>query len=267
MIKHQEKTPSPRSGHMYSGWEYAGKLWTFGGTGPSPDGYLNEHGHFQDVFDNNNVFNNQLLCFDPSRQEWTDINTSGTMPEPRITHAATITRGKVWLYGGLVKISSDVCNVSDELYQLNMVSLIWTEILTGEVKPGKISFCSFNASTDNKLVLHGGLGSLSHLTWVFDVPSLTWNHKDGDNRYHHKGTEGVNGSVVVIGGLCSGTWEYQQYRTISVKREPKSLQELSTKIIYDHRDTLPWRSLPNRLVTQIMCPGIAVDSDVSTEQA
>ena len=59
----------------------------------SPDGYLNDHGDFERV-------NNQLLCFDPCEQEWTNVKTSGTIPGPRMSHAAANIGDKVWLYGG-----------------------------------------------------------------------------------------------------------------------------------------------------------------------
>ena len=45
MVKNRKKAPSPRKDH--SGWEYAGKVWMFGGSGSSPEGYLNVHGDFQ----------------------------------------------------------------------------------------------------------------------------------------------------------------------------------------------------------------------------
>ena len=139
-----------------------------------------------------------------------------------------------------------------------MVSLVWTKIQTGQIKPGSNCNCSLNAVTDNKLVLHGGLGSGKSLpyTWVYDVLSSTWNQQTdkSHNRLYHKGTEGLKGYVIVTGG-CSKDQEVHHYQ-ICVERQPKSLQELSLKIIFEHRDILSWRSLPKRLVTQIMCPGI-----------
>ena len=98
----QKKTPSPRC--LHSAWEYAGKLWTFGGEGRSPFAYLNEHGNFHGILNFRRIFNsfynNQLLCYDPSRQVWADIKCSGSIPEPRARHATTITGDQVWLYGG-----------------------------------------------------------------------------------------------------------------------------------------------------------------------
>ena len=57
-----------------------------------------------------------------------------------------------------------------------MISLVWTKFQTGQVKPQPNFSCSLNAATENKLVLHGGLGLTSEpFTWVFDVLSSTWN--------------------------------------------------------------------------------------------
>ena len=39
-----KKVPSPRNRH--SGWTYSGKLFVFGGFGPSVDGYLNHNGEY-----------------------------------------------------------------------------------------------------------------------------------------------------------------------------------------------------------------------------
>ena len=86
------KAPSPRCNH--SAWNYCGNLWTFGGYGSSPVGYLNNNGDFVDNS------NNQLLCFNPSFNEWTNPKCSGSVPTPRSNHATAISEHTVWLYGG-----------------------------------------------------------------------------------------------------------------------------------------------------------------------
>ena len=75
--KHSSKEPSPRSSH--SGWEYRDNLYVFGGIGRSIRGYLSEHGNFSGrPFG----YNNQLLCFDPFTETWTNPKCSGSVPEP-----------------------------------------------------------------------------------------------------------------------------------------------------------------------------------------
>ena len=84
--------PSPRNGQ--SGCEYGLKLWIFAGCGPSPNGYLNENGDYSDGF------NNQLLCYNPSNEEWTNPRCHGNVPEPRAWQATTINLDTVWVCGG-----------------------------------------------------------------------------------------------------------------------------------------------------------------------
>ena len=251
IAKSQEKTPSPRC--LHSGWESTGKLWTFGGVGTSLDGYLNEHESFPRG--SLKVCNNQLLCFDVSKQEWKDVKSSGTKPEPRCGHATTMINSNVWLYGGLVTQIGRK-RVRDELYQLNLHSLVWTQIKTAdEMKPQGCFNCSFSGVTDSQIILHGGRGHPDlQSTWIFDVQSLAWKQLiiDGRPRYFHTGTECMNGGVIIIGGERAHT----PYRFIYVQRNAKSLQQLAMKTIYKYKGNLPWRALPKRLITQVMFPGI-----------
>ena len=251
-IKFDDKTKTPSPRYYHSGWEHLGKLWTFGGVGKSPNGYLVEHGQFN----LNRRDNNQLLCFDPSKQDWTDVKSSGTIPDARSVHSTTITGEKVWLYGGYVAFRE-----SDDLYQLNLSSLVWTQIKTcGQLKPQRNFLCSLTVVTDTQLILYGGVVEVQVSTWILDIPSLTWRkHSIQDNKqvYWHTGTEGVNGTVIIIGGrdrLSSG--QLQKYQIIYTKREPKSLQQLAMKTIYYYKDVMPWNSLPKRLAAQILFPGI-----------
>ena len=86
------KAPSPRQCHR--GWEYGGNLWVFGGCGPSPSGYLNDSGEYA------HGWNNQILSFDTSSQEWINPKSSGAIPSPRDKYATTVVSHNVWLYGG-----------------------------------------------------------------------------------------------------------------------------------------------------------------------
>ena len=86
------KTPSPRAGH--NEWEHAEKLWIFGGFGDLPDGYLHDHGDFDEYH------NNQLLCFDPVSWEWANPTCFGYIPPPALDHAATRIGDSLWLFGG-----------------------------------------------------------------------------------------------------------------------------------------------------------------------
>ena len=92
-VEHKHKTPSPRARH--TAWKHSGVLWTFGGFGVLPDGYLSDYGNFLWQNNVNGVINNQLLCFSPSSKEWTNVETSGEKPSPRQSHASTIVGNNV----------------------------------------------------------------------------------------------------------------------------------------------------------------------------
>ena len=98
------KVPTPRERHC--GWEYAGKLWVFGGFSDRTE---DEHGDF------NGYMNNQLLCFNPHSEEWTNPQCFGTVPAPGMDRRCTVVGDIVWLYG-------DFHWCDDEFYQLDMSS-------------------------------------------------------------------------------------------------------------------------------------------------
>ena len=66
------------------------------------------------------------------------------LPGPCSCHASTIIGDKVWTYGVFRTNTVQGC---DEHYQLNMVSLTWTEIQCGQLKPPYRFMCSLTAVT------------------------------------------------------------------------------------------------------------------------
>ena len=92
-----KKSPSPRPGH--TGWDYAGKLWIFAGDGDSPVNYLNDNGDIEGT--PWRAVNNQLLCFDPNIEMWTNPQCFGSIPTPRSHHSSAIINDKVWIFGGI----------------------------------------------------------------------------------------------------------------------------------------------------------------------
>ena len=246
----KKKTPSPRK--LHCGWQYAGQLWTFGGFGPPLSDYLHNHGDFKGPFGSEYGDNNQLLCFDPLSEEWTNPETSGTTPKPRSNHATTIMREKVWMYGG----SFDHFQQHyDDYYQLDMVSLTWTEIKFHTLKPPCRQYASLNVLTEHQLVLHGGVHSYDELseqiyndTWILDLLSMTLKEHTlarDSPRFGHTGSEGLNGCVIILGG---GTFHGSPYNhEISFRVEPKHLKQLAIQKIYQHKHMLHWKLLPTSL--------------------
>ena len=242
LINENHKTPSPRS--AVSGWEYNRKLCIFGGFGHSSDDYLNEYGNFNDWC------NNQLLQFNPDTVEWTNLKSCGTVPEPRHCHATTAIRETVWLYGG-IGYSNSTFRYFEDLYELDMRSLTWTKIHTIGHKPQVLSCCSLNATANYQLVLQS---RDFNKTWIVDLPSRSWKqHSSGtdtDNpRRWHTGAPGIN-NVTITGNAIAGEIDTCVF---NVMLEPKSLQQLAIKTVYEHHKKLSWQCLPQKLIKLMYC--------------
>ena len=237
----KKEYPSPRKGH--TGWEYAGKLWIFGGKGPSPQHYLNDHGY---ITGDNFARNNQLLSYDANSNKWTNPECFGEVPLPQACHSSTIVKEKVWLFGGYNAISSCL----DDFFQLNMHSLTWTRVGTGQPRPGERSWCTLTATADNQLVLHGDD------TWIMDLTSHSWRQYTSEkyDQYDHTATLSLNSNVIVIGGYFEDKFDINHTlpdNTFHVMLEPKSLQQLAAHTIYKHQANLSWRCLPKKLIARL----------------
>ena len=241
----REESPSPRCDT--SGWEFAGKVWIFGGIGPSSEGYLNVHGDFAISQLDLGEMNNQLLCFDPNTQKWTNPQCYGDKPSPRYDHCTAIIREKVWLFGGFH------LGGQGGFYQLAMDTLTWTQIHIGPLGPQGSCFSTLTATGNDQLVLYGfGEVNLNHECWVMDPASHSWRlHSEDDDTMlnFYTASKGLNNSVIMFGGcinlhdgcnLCNNI--------LHVTFEPKSLQKLTLGIIYKHSTELPWKSLPKKLI-------------------
>ena len=237
------KLPCPRFGH--SGWEYAQCLWVFGGKGLFSSEYLSDHG------DISQMYTNQLLCYDPSTQKWTNPQCFGSVPYPRMYHSTTVIRDKTWLFGGITSVS----HTGSDLFELDMRSCTWTEIRTGQTKPSKRFGSSLTAISDRHLVLHAGMSRRPSMTlydtWIFDLQTQAWtqytSHRD-HTRSLHTGTVGINKAIIIIGGYNINRGYTPTFHVIL---EPKSLQQLAMKIIYNKQDVLPWKCLPSKLIAQL----------------
>ena len=244
-FQHNVKLPSPRIDH--SGWEYETCLWVFGGESPVSPEYLNDHGDFS------GQYSNQLLCYDPSTQMWTNPECFGSVPSPRSDHSTDMIRDKVWLFGG----TDNSWVTLEDLFELDMQSHVWTQITTDQTKPQGRFDSSLSANSDRQLVLHGGQSEFASTTelsdtWIMDLPSQTWrkytSYQD-HGRDCHTGSLGANKSIVIIGGDSSENPDYTPI--FHVMLEAKSLQQLAMKTIYNNQGVLPWKCLPSKLVAQL----------------
>ena len=263
--KHASEEPSPRKEH--SGWEYREKLYIYGGYGPSLRGYLSKHGDFKPNFtygDYQEGYNNQLLCFDPSVEKWTNLKCSGSVPRPHSMHSTARIRENVWLFGagGYTK------SILAGLFELNMHTLLWTEIQNTSELPRFSLDSTLSVVSDNQLLLHAGLNKefvvLSD-TWILDLPSQTWREYSAykkQQRYGHTCTTGINrGNCLIIGGSFTTDFLEDEselpngYRTIShLMLEPLSLQQLASRVIYKHKSNLRFNNLPPKLMFLLELP-------------
>ena len=264
------KIPSPRDGHC--GWQYDNKMWIFGGTGLSPVHYLNDHGDFimwsqRQQRQQKIGWNNQLHCFDPSIQTWQNLECFGDVPSPRAFASAAIIMDTVWLYGGTTSIYRNssfaaVTPFEDGLFQLNMSTLAWTRIETNTPRPEAIG-AGLTPITENQLILYGG--SIESIQ-ILDVGSYTWRRPSVLQRdlspqldYHHTSIiSGLECNVTIIGIFPDATCSHKLSRrhsfslSKSVMLEPKGLQQLAMKIIYENKKELPWKRLPETLKRKMM---------------
>ena len=255
----KEKTPSPRTGH--TGWEYAGKLWIFGGCGYSPMGYLNNNGDIDGYYDF--AKNNQLLCFDPQIDFWTNPQCFGSVPTPRSDHATAIINDKVWLFGG----RNTYYKVLGDMFELSMNSLTWCLIPTAQIHLAR-SHCTLTAVAEDTLVIHGGFGidhKMNNITlsdtWIIDLTShsrrLYKSRRDQD-RMHHTGSVGLKNNSIIIGGSKDYTGRGCDGIVFKVMLGPKSLQQVAMQVILKHQDELPLNCLPRKLLSLL---GISVKEE------
>ena len=250
----KDSSPSPRSGH--SGWTYKGNLWFFGGEGSSPTGYLNSHRRefFPGIL--KICLNKQLLRFKPSEQNWTCVQSFGAIPSQRVDHAAAVMEGldKAWVYGGY-SFDRGWKQLND-VHELDLSSITWTLIETS--LPGPLVACSFNAVGETKLVLNGHIKSfeLPQHTWILDLTSMSWRHWTSEDRctlgLSHTGCNGLNNSVIFVDLEADdedNSPQNNDKHVFNMMLEPKTLQQVATRMIHKYKHELPWQScLPNQLL-------------------
>ena len=254
---------SPSERHRMTGWEFEKSLYIFGGYGLPP----------VDVSDLNGIFrpsqsyigtlygtNNQLLCFDPSCEEWSTKKSDGAVPSPRFHHSTTINGNTVWLYGGMSDYNGQHLN---DLYQLNMETstdaFTWTQI---EIEPLPIMLrASMTAIASNKLAIHDyGKDLFSDneraVTWILDLTTMSWREYVSTTdhyRVRHASVTGLSDSVIIIGGdHGKKRRSHSSTCTFCIKLQTKSLEQLAARAVYEHHTTLSWKVLPEILICKIM---------------
>ena len=250
-IEDQTKVPSPRTNHC--AWEHGEKMWVFGGHGPSPVDYLNNHGDYRPLLPHfsSSQTNNQLFSYDPTTVTWINIRCSGEVPSPQHEASTAKIHDTVWLYGG----TTEFCFHSNELYELNMHSFAWTKIEATCQKPKETSMASLTPISASHLLLYGGNQHMNTKPWIYNVQTHAWSRHPTAKRHcrwNHTGITGLNSSVIILGGEVALAKKKTKKTILSVILEPKSLKKLAIQMIYKHRSELPWENLPKSLTCNIM---------------
>ena len=271
-----QKTPSPR--YKHAAWNYTDKLWIFGGFGNFTNEHFHEHGDFMQTTNLLPVTirynigweaysNNQLLCFDPSNEVWTNPKCYGMIPSCRGEHATTVTRDQVWLYGGK---RTACAAVHDDLYNLNMSTLTWTHIQTDQNRPHVFPNYNFpqlirsfnhpqvfrnytlNAITDSHIVMQGCHDTGSNDTWILELPTLSWKKHSSDENQLYSGQTaclGMNSNIVIVGRSNNNACNYPYHLYNTAILATKSLKHLAMQAVHNHWAELsPWKHLPNKLL-------------------
>ena len=139
-----------------------------------------------------------------------------------------------------------------------MNSYTWTQIRPSGPSPQRRGRSSLTAISDTQFLLHGGDGGdFLNDTWILDLPSLTWKQHISNMappRYGHTGSVGLNNSTVIISGCAKDEFTYNA-RVVRctcafhLMLEPKTLQQIAMKKIYNHRFEVQWQYLPKLLIS------------------
>ena len=253
-VGNADKSLSPRLNFCV--WTFGDKIWIFGGLGiwTGTDGYIDTYGDF----DRHRThymyaYNNQLFSCDLSIFEtWTNVECLGDVPSPRSHASSAIINEKGWLYGGSV-----ARGLLHDLYELNILSLTWTQINISTSMPMLMmsSTITVTAATAYQLVVRGvSLQTRSFGTWIVNTKSNHWEEYSvsGEKCYNcfYKATTGLTCDVINIVAHSSVCKCHKS--ALLVMLEPRSLQQLAMKIIHEYRTTLPWQSLPQSLICKLM---------------
>ena len=130
---------------------------------------------------------------------------------------------------------------------LDMHSFIWSRIESS----GLIPNCQYKTSlipvTVDKVIFYGDF------TRSFDMKSHRWREHVKNVAYgsDHTGTTGLSGSAIILSIYYkSGDQAFNPVMT--VRFEPKSLQQLAMQMVYHEVEPTHWDMLPDKLKCKMM---------------
>ena len=243
-ITFHSKKAIPAPMYRHQGWEYDNKMYTFGGMNMTQQCSFNIYGELMKVEGGSptiqSYLTNQLNCFDPIHQEWTNVQSIGTIPSPRCDVGCTQVKESVYVHGGTLPYR----DVADDLYELNMPTLTWVKLAIDEsVAPLKRAGHSLTATGNYEIILHGGCFVHNrdyNDTWALFLKTLTWREITRENdepRCAHSAIK-LNNSILIIGGYAEYHENPQAISQLCLTRQPMSLEQLSLRSVHKYRNII-----------------------------
>ncbi|XP_076463390.1 kelch domain-containing protein 2-like [Babylonia areolata] len=249
---------SPRD--KAASWVYKDKLYCFGGYGPDPRlTGLFEHGQGDYAHEEWEYigWNNQLVIFDPSTNEWSSQKYTNphTVPSPRAAHAAVLMGDQVFLFGG----RHMECRMND-LHCLDLPSLTWQgQIRTNGPEPEGRSWHTLSRLDDDRIFLYGGFSQNEDVfddAWLYSVSGQRWTEvvsHTGWCRGWHTAVVTNSRDVLIFGGFTMNILSpYIGYEDISdqivkFQFQPSRLKDLCMQVVYGEVGLESWDQLPKEL--------------------
>ncbi|XP_054169090.1 kelch domain-containing protein 2-like [Oppia nitens] len=250
-------------------WIYDNKMYLFGGYGCVPIETRDER-NFDFVYDPKSHWhyprgwNNQLVYYDLTFNQWVWFKTEGKVPIPRAAHAVAKVGHKVYIFGG----RHEELRMND-IYSLDMKQMSWTEVYSfndnneTSVPIGR-SWHSFTPLSDKQIILYGGFSQdnkpLSDC-WALDIESMTWSTIDlpfNKPRIWHSSIASSFGEIIIFGGATHNILDLQNLRNIKdlysgdiivLRFVPKSLLRLclDASVMNYHLLHKQWKYLPRNV--------------------
>jgi hypothetical protein len=232
-------------------WAYEGRLWIFGGMGEDPrNGYLYQHGDVQHLGSLPHIsFLSQMLQYDVVSKKWTDMKQSGSIPHP-CDHRSARIKNTLWLYQP----------VSGKLYQLDLLSMHWSENTTSQLRPTEylLTF-SFTPIDDERIGLVYGvsLGETVSLempgdVWVLNVSTKTWTrHSSVSQAGMHCVVKDPHSCALFVVDGIHGFSKIQLWP----EKQPKSLLWHALKAVDQQRGQTGMPGIPVHLQHKLLLPG------------
>ena len=190
---------------------------------------------------------NDTWMFDPSTNDWTQLNITSSSPSARQAHTMSSSgySHKIILFGG-----NDVNQkVLNDTWMFDQITNIWSKVKVKSTSPpARFWHAMTSLENSEKILLFGGFNYAQSLkdTWIFDPFTSKWTENTKSTtspspRYlHAMAPLGIEGNVILFGGYVGTifnreTWIYdnktREWKKINTKHTSSSLSGRSSPAI------------------------------------